>query len=414
MALTLLPFGRLVEVPMGILSIAGVVLLRRGPDLRCGAPWLALAGLFLAFWLPMLLALPDAVAQEKSVISSIGALRYGLSCCALLWLYQSLAEPAAAQQQLLAVLNLCAAFLLLTWCLDGLLQFFRGTNVLGYGVGEGYINGVFGDDDNIKFGATVAFLLPLGLVGVQRYLPSPFLLAFLLLTLCLIVLSGKRAAWVVTAVELLAFVFYYLFRGRLPASRLLLFAVGLCVATGFAYSSSDWVQERSNVFAQAIEQRDYVTLNRASGRRLPIWETALRMGEAHWINGVGPRGFRYAYSDFADASDRWAIVGDTGGSRVSHAHQLLLELWSETGVLGLLGYLALCAMLSRLWLRAPAVARHRALPYAVSLLGLLFPINSHAAWYSSWAALLLWLMIGLYLFALSERGHGPRNQEAPA
>lgn len=403
LALVLLPFGRMVEIPMGVLSILGVLVLLRGPSMRSGAPWVALGLLFLAFCLPMLFALPDAVALEKSVISTIGALRYGLSCCALLWFYQSRTEPLRAQKQLLDAVMLCAALLLAIWCLDGLLQFFRGTNILGYGVGEGYINGIFGDDDNIKFGITVALLLPLGLVGVQRFLPAWLLPVFLLLTLTLIVLSGKRAAWVATLVELAGFAAYYLLRGRLALQRALLLGGGLCIAVGFAYSSSEWVQERSEVFAQAFQERDYATLNRASGKRLPIWETAVRMGQSHWVNGVGPRGFRFAYPEYASASDHWAKPDGLGGTRVSHAHQLLLELWAETGSLGILGYLVFCFLLVRLWWRASPACRYRALPFAIALLGVLFPINSHQAWYSSSAALFLWLLVGLYLFALSDQ-----------
>ncbi|MFK7830589.1 MAG: O-antigen ligase family protein [Congregibacter sp.] len=422
LALVLLPFGRMVEIPMGVLSIVGIVVLLRGPDLRSGAPWLALGGLFFAFWLPMLFALPDAVAFEKSTINTIGALRYGFSCCALLWFYQSLGtlptksgqDLAAIQTRLLTVFSLCASFLLLLWCMDGLLQFFRGTNILGYGLGEGYINGVFGDDDNIKFGLTVALLLPPALVAVQRHLPTPSLWLFLFLTVSLIVLSGKRTAWVVTGVELMALALYYLLRGSLPVRRLLLFVGGFALATGLAYSGSDWVQQRSDVFAQAFEQRDYATLNRASGNRLPIWATALRMGEANPINGVGPRGFRVAYREFADTTDLWARPGNTGGSRATHAHQILLDLWAEAGVLGLLGYLVFCTLLLRLWKRASTQARHRALPYGVSLLGILFPLNSHQAWYSSSSGLILWLMLGLYLFALSEKVPVVAAKDTPA
>ncbi|EED33330.1 membrane protein [gamma proteobacterium NOR5-3] len=131
------------------------------------------------------------------------------------------------------------------------------------------------------------------------------------------------------------------------------------------------------------------------------------MGEAHWINGVGPRGFRYAYAEFASQTDSWARpAGEAGGARASHAHQLLLELWSETGVLGLAGYIVLLTLLGVGWKRADADARSRALPYAVTLVGMLFPLNTHLAWYSSWHAQLLWLFIGLYLLALSERQPG--------
>ena len=42
------------------------------------------------------------------------------------------------------------------------------------------------------------------------------------------------------------------------------------------------------------------------------------------------------------------------------------------------------------------------MPYGVALIGMLWPANTHAAWYSSWSGLLFWFFVGLYLMALAE------------
>ncbi|MFT4768343.1 MAG: O-antigen ligase [Glaciecola sp.] len=404
LAMALLPFGRMLEIPMALLAIAGLAGLVRSKGLGGASHAAVLAALLAAFALPMLLALPDAIAQQKSLITTLGTLRYGMSCVALLYWYQCCGDQPEDRDRLLNVLGMAVAVLLTLWCLDGLLQFGTGSNVLGYGVGEGYINGVFGDDDNIKFGIAVAFLLPIGLVYALRQWPPVAVGFFLLLVLTLIVLSGKRAAWISAAVELSAMGIYYFFRGRLGVFRVVSLLGIAVLALVLAFGSSEWVQERSVVIVKALDEPDYASVNRATGLRLPIWRTAVSMGEAHWINGVGPRGFRYAYADFAAQDDTWARPArEAGGARASHAHQLLLELWSETGVFGLLGYGALLTLLWASWQRADPDARSRALPYAVTLVGMLFPLNTHLAWYSSWHAQLLWLFIGMYLLALSHR-----------
>ncbi|WP_439107504.1 O-antigen ligase family protein [Congregibacter sp.] len=401
-AIVLLPFGRTIEIPMAVLAIAGLVGLLRAKGLGNASHGWILAGLVCAFALPMLLALPDAIAPRKSLVTTLGTLRYAMSCTALLYWYHCISEEPMARDQLLDIFGLAVAVLLTLWCLDGLLQFFTGGNVLGYGVGEGYINGVFGDDDNIKFGIAVAFLLPIGLVYALREWPAAAVGVFLLLILSLIFLSGKRAAWISAAVELSALGIYYLFRGRLGLLRIAGALGVVLIALVFAYQSSDWVRERSAVLVTALDEPNYATVNKATGLRLPIWRTAVAIGEAHWVNGVGPRGFRYAYADYAKEGDTWARpVGAAGGARASHAHQLVLELWAETGLPGLLGYGALVTLLWSAWQRASAQARSRALPYAVTLVGMLFPLNTHLAWYSSWHAMLLWLFIGVYLLALS-------------
>ncbi|MEE4279560.1 MAG: O-antigen ligase family protein [Halieaceae bacterium] len=400
LAVILLPFGKLVEVPLGLLFLAGIVLLWRLPKSE-DVPWSTLAGLWAAFTLPMLLALPDAVALEKSLLTTVGTLRFGLSCAAMLALFSLAAAPAEFQRRTLHGFGLVVALCLLLWCADALLQFVTGRNILGYGLGEGYVNGLFGDDDNIKLGATVALLLPVALVHGLRHWPLLPTLAMLLLILAVIVLSGKRAAWVMAAVELALVALYYMVRGRLGLLRAMLFGLAALAVAALAFSYSDWVRERSTIIVEAVESPDYDTLNRATGIRLPIWGTALRIGRDHWVNGVGPRGFRYVYTDYASADDVWARpLPNAPGAKASHAHQLILELWCETGVIGIGGYLAMLFLLLRSWQRADEAARSRALPFAATLGAMLFPVNTHPAWYSSWSSLLLWMFIGLYLFAL--------------
>ena len=125
------------------------------------------------------------------------------------------------------------------------------------------------------------------------------------------------------------------------------------------------------------------------------------MGQDNWVNGVGARGFRFAYAEYAAEGDQWAeSLGRNRGARASHAHQLMLDLWCETGIIGVAGYLLLVAILVRAWVRATTPARSRALPFAAALVGMLFPVNTHPAFYSSWSSLLLWMFIGLFLYAL--------------
>ena len=399
-ALALMPFGRLVEAPLLCLAIIGLTVTLSG-RLRREQLRMPLL-LFATFLLPMLLALPDAVNADKALITSIGALRYLFATLGLLWLFAQAPSPEVARERTLNLLGAGCALLVAVWSIDGLWQFFSGRNVLGYGMRDGYINGLFGDGENLKFGITLALLLPIALVHAVRRWPPWSAAGFLLLALTLLVLSGKRAAWIVALVELGLLTGYYGCRGRLLARHVLAAAVLLVAAATLAYQGSDWVRYRTDVLWTAAQQRDYQSLNEASGYRLPIWSAALRIAGDHWINGVGPRGFRYVYRDYADEGDRWAARLATGGARASHSHQLLLELLCETGVFGLAGYAGLILLLLRCWARAAAAARARALPFALCLAGMLFPLNTHPAWYSSWSGLMLWLFIGLYLYALAE------------
>ena len=401
-AVALLPFARSVEIPMGVLSIIGVVLLGRRSRFAGRPPWRDLALLYGAFALPMLVALVDAVAPGKSTLTTLGALRYPLSCAALLAVYALAGDAADVQRRLLHSVGGAVALLLALWCLDGLLQFTTGKNVLGYGLGHhGYVNGLFGEDD-IKLGLTVALLMPIAVLAVLRCAPAPAALVYLALLLAVIALSGKRAAWIVALVELALLLVYYWGRGYLTPRRVSALALVGSLVLLLTYTGSDWVRQRSDVLLEAVRQPDYASLNRATSGRVPIWMTASRMLMDNPVNGVGPRGFRFAYADYATEDDFWVDY-----LRVMHAHQLVLDIGSETGAIGLLGYAIMLGLLWRLWRGASAAARSRALPYAVSLSGLLFPVNTHEPWYSSWSALLLWLVLGLYLFAIAESPASP-------
>ena len=114
---------------------------------------------------------------------------------------------------------------------------------------------------------------------------------------------------------------------------------------------------------------------------------------------MGARGFRYAYPGYADADD--AFVDANSDEGASHAHQIILEVLSETGVIGLLLWAAGAAFVIRAWRRADVLARERALAPALALVAMCFPINTHLAFYSgSWWGLFFWWLLSLYIAAL--------------
>ena len=378
----LIPFGRLSE--LGLLGLLGLALFARE---RLPARAFALA--FALILIPMLLALPDAFALKASAESTFGYLRFGLFGCALMVL---LRHKDLHQAEWLI------GCVLVFWALDALLQAVLGHNLFGYANTQDRLNGVFGDG-NLKLGATLAVLGPIVLEVAARRSVRWWALAALLLT-WVILLAGTRAAWVMWACVLAIYSFWLL-----PGSwveRALKF-IGLILAGGLMVGLSYQLSPR---FAERIDRSalvfngDRAAVDSALAYRLPIWETAGRMIAAHPINGVGARGFRHAYLEYAAPGDRWVDLRTQTGA--AHPHQLLLEFLAETGVIGLAGWLALMGWMGLRYARASPAARLRARPYAASMLALAFPLNTHYAWFSSFWGLLVWLIIALYLVALRE------------
>jgi O-antigen ligase len=113
------------------------------------------------------------------------------------------------------------------------------------------------------------------------------------------------------------------------------------------------------------------------------------------------RAFRHAYPAYAPADDPW--VDAEQGIGALHAHQLVLELMSETGVFGLLCWIIGACYAFHAWSVANVAARERAAAPAIALFATLFPFNTHYAVYSSFWSLLLALLLASGLAALHAR-----------
>ena len=95
-----------------------------------------------------------------------------------------------------------------------------------------------------------------------------------------------------------------------------------------------------------------------------------------------------------------------------HAHQIVLEVLSETGVVGLALWLVGVAAALRAWWRASAAARARAWPATVALGAAVFPFNTTLAFYSAWWGLFFYWLLAVWVGALlapsgsAEDAHG--------
>ena len=114
------------------------------------------------------------------------------------------------------------------------------------------------------------------------------------------------------------------------------------------------------------------SVDTALSGRGKIWGAAACMISEHPINGVGVRDFRHAYPA-CDPSP--GVKPAWGEGPALHAHQLVLEVLSETGFLGLLLWLAGAALAWRAWRYARIPARERARPAMLALAVTLFPFN---------------------------------------
>lgn len=384
--LALLPFGAASELPVLIGALAGSVALLRGridwrsPTVRCA---LALA---LAYWLPQFLSAFDSVAPDKSWREAALDLRF---VPFLLYVAAARCDARAAR-----FLGGGIAAIAMLWCADALVQAATGFSLGGVATSD-RLSGIFGAD-NLKLGGVLAVLAPFALTEAWRRGGTLALALVVLALLVAILLAGARAAWFGFALG--AALAFWQALGRRRAIVALLALVLATLVTGIAgYATSERFAQRVDRTAAALAG-DREALDHALSGRLPIWDIAWRMGEAHPVNGVGVRGFRHAYPDFAAPDDPFLHADGEQGA--FHAHQIVLELWSETGLLGLAIWLAAVALAIAAWRATPPASRAIARPAGIALVVALFPLNTHYAVYSAfWGLVLVWL-VGVWLALL--------------
>jgi len=388
--LALLPVGYAFEAPLAIAAALGLVYAWRMRDVLREDPGVRLAAaLFACYWLAALISAPAAIAPVKTWSTVAGLLPF--------LPFALFAVLALRDRALWPQIECAVAAIVVLWLLDAWVQIFTGYSIAGAMEAE-RLSGIFGAA-NLKLGPVLAVLSPFVLVVARDRYGGRGLVVAGVFMLMPILLAGSRAAWLMYALVFAAFVWQ---QTRAPL-RLAAWALAALTVVGLAAWSAD---QDSPAFASRVQRTLLVlratpsAVDEASAGRLRIWSTAGRMIAAHPLTGVGVRGFRYAYPRYAAAGD--AFVDTNTGEGAMHAHQLALEVLSETGVFGLLLWIAAAFAAIRAWRRAAAEARRRAFAPGLALAVMCFPLNTHLAFYSAWWGSLFWWLLALYVAALQK------------
>lgn len=397
------------EAVMVLGALAAVIRLlldrfRGGTRLLSGAAWALTSALFAAYWLPEVISAVDAVDAPRAFREAAVDLRY----LPFLWLVAAAVANREARRTTFNGLAIIVA----VWTLDALAQVVFGTSPLFWGLdqlkqlvsgrpmctaeqmaGIDRLSGFLGPC-NRKLGVVMASLSPFLLFAAARRMDSlGWILAAGAIGL-VILLAGARASWITYALVLVASGWRLLGLRRLFG----VLAAGLLILTLLAMSSTQF-RERIRLTTHALTANESGVDTALSGRG-QIWSAAGCMLVEHPINGVGARGFREA---FPGCDTRSGERPAWGQGPAFHAHQIVLEVLSETGVIGLLLWLAGAALAWRAWRYAPPQAKDRARPAMLALAVTVFPFNTHLAFYSTfWGGLTL-MLAALYAGSLLAR-----------
>ena len=391
---------------LGALGALATLLVRRfrgGTQLLSGPAWALTSVLFFTYWLPELVSAVDAVDTWRSLREVLSDLRY----LPFLWLVAAAGASKEGWQKTFTGLGIIAW----VWTGDALIEAVIGHSPLFWLIDHARIavtgrsmcagstlvadrlGGVLGPC-NLKLGILLASLSPFALaLAWKSFGRVGWLLTALGIGL-VIILAGSRASWI-------AYALVMLWSGwrALGWKRLTLLFVAGALALGLATVLSPQVRGRVQLTAQALSANETGVDAALSGRGR-IWSAAVCMVREHPINGVGVRGFRDA---FPACDPQPGVVAAWGTGVALHAHQIVLEVLSETGLVGLLIWLAGAALAWRAWRFADAAARARARPAMLALAVSVFPLNTHLAAYSTFWGSVLLLLAALYAGSLLGR-----------
>lgn len=364
--------------PIGIMAVLGFWQVARDPRAIWREPACrGLALLFLCLWVPQLVSLIDAVNFARSAKTALSYPAY-LFCG--LFIVRTLARPGQFARLSLALLCLVAF-----WCVDAFVQYATGANLFGYLYQEGGLTGMF--HPKIRLGLVVAVLAPIVLEALRRLnKDSPFSWLIIVPLVAVVFLSGRRSAWVILALSLLAYLPPVFLTLSTRAKGALLAAV--CAASTLAIYAGlkdPGLNQRMVLLTGALSSRHQAEM--ATSGRASLWDTAYNMFAENRINGVGPRGFRYVYEEHADAGDAFVQEGRFG----HFPHLVFLEIAVETGLIGIVGFVLFYATLLRHWWRDRRDLN--AVAWRAALLAAAFPFNAHLAFYGSYWGGFLWLLI---------------------
>ena len=304
-------------------------------------------------------------------------------------------------------------FSLFVLSLDAIFQFLNGSNFFGFEIIKGRVSSFF--QDELILGSFLVRLLPIILWFIfflninlkKNFFYSLIFLSFYLIS---IYLSGERTSFFLCIILLFSvFIIIKILRPIILYSTLIL----ILFAFACSYFKVGTTDPASRMFVKTFNQitdhksnsknkNDSINQNISENYKIYSIDheghikLALKLFNENKIFGVGPKGFRY----YCRSVNYDADVGICS----THPHNILIQIISELGLIGLIFYIfAACFVLFN-FLNLLIKKKHSNsyLSFYSITLGLiinLFPLIPGGNFFNNWISLILYYNIGFYLYS---------------
>jgi O-antigen ligase len=283
---------------------------------------------------------------------------------------------------------------------DGYIQFFTGSNIIGFPRVGGRISSFFGDE--LIMGSYLSRLFPLifalFVIKQKKNIYESYSLGIVfILTDILIYISGERAAFVLFNIST---IFIIILIREYQKFRLVTFIVALFSIGSITYFDDDI---RKRMINTTVEQMG-LTSNSKKSIFTPDHDSLMRTAYNMFLDkplfGQGPKMFRLICKD-----EKYA-TGNT--PCMTHPHNFYIQLLAETGVIGfsflfsVFVYMLYCAyrQFKSMILRQKRYLSDYQVCLLAGILITVWPITTNGNFFNNWLMIVYSLPLGFYLHSI--------------
>tara|TARA_Y100001970_G_C14224943_1_gene855043 strand:- start:405 stop:1661 length:1257 start_codon:yes stop_codon:yes gene_type:complete len=303
------------------------------------------------------------------------------------------------------------SFSIIVLIIDGFIQYFYGSNLLGFPYNGDRLSSFFGDE--LKLGSYLSRLMPIFLAFITLiYFENKKIIFFALLLFILsdllIVFSGERTSLFYLIFS--SFVIIILIKKWKFYRFLALIISSLLIF--FIFSTNSKVSNR--IITQTLKQTNIVAddvkdINLFTIQHQVLYVSAYRIFNDNKIIGIGPKNFRIVCKN-----KKYEVLTDKDGSIdgcQTHPHNIYIQLLAETGLIGFLiifsFFIYLLYILSKhlinIILKQKYIFSDFQICLFVAILITLWPFVPTGNFFNNWLNIIFYLPLGFLLHSFKHK-----------